>query len=297
MSVAGPLTVGGSGNPFYTSFPGGHCRIRKGDLKNPQLRTAAVREFKAGRKQVKEMIIEQLGPLLYTGRASKRGEVQRRLDAASSILKGYTSGSLAKGGLNPKPVRCASSWPFWDYSFTLIKKERNRLWKAAIGHPVGSAETVFLESRAREVQKRLKSEVRLRKRQGFVAFADDMASKPVTEAMRQMSSIKRRLQDPSRVLGPGLSTDKLDAYADYFAQVFRSDTWQGPPVSERTIFTKNLGLSYHELFEAAKRMPNNEAPGPDGVTVEILKLGGQALVSLCIPCTELLEHGGWYHQI
>ena len=48
-------------------FPGGHCRIRKEDLKNPQLRTAAVREFKADRKQAKEMIIEQLGPLCTPG--------------------------------------------------------------------------------------------------------------------------------------------------------------------------------------------------------------------------------------
>ena len=57
------------------------------------------------------MIIEQLGPLLYPGRALKHGEVQRRLDAASSVLEGYISSSLAKGGLNPKPVRCVSSSP------------------------------------------------------------------------------------------------------------------------------------------------------------------------------------------
>ena len=194
-------------------------------------------------------------------------------------------------------MRCASSKPFWDRSLTLVKKKRNRLWKAAIGHPTGPAEVIFLESRAREVQKRLKSEVRLRKRQGFVVFADDMASKPVTEAVRQMNSIKRRLQDPGRVPGPGPSTDKLDAYANHFAQVYRSDAWQGPPDSERITFTEDLGLAYHELFEVVKRMPNNKAPGPGEVTAEILKLGGQALVSVMISCTELLEHGGWYHQI
>ena len=78
-------------------FPGGHCRIRKGGLKSSQLRTAATREFEAGRKQAKEMIIEQLGPLLYPGHASKHGEVQRRLDAAGSTLKGYISSSLGRG--------------------------------------------------------------------------------------------------------------------------------------------------------------------------------------------------------
>ena len=68
-------------------------------------------------------------------------------------------------------MRCTISRPFWDHSLTLVKKERTRLWKAVTGHNIGSAEAVFLESKAREVQKRLKSEVRLRKRQGFVALA------------------------------------------------------------------------------------------------------------------------------
>ena len=125
-----------------------------------------------------------------------------------------------------------------------------------------------------------------------MGFADDMGSKPVTEAMRQMSSIKRRLQDPSRVPGPGLSTDKLDAYADHFAQVFRSDTWQGPPDSESITSTEDLGLIYHELFEAVKRMPNNKTPGPDGVTAEILKLWGQVLVSVMYPLYRAVKAWG-----
>ena len=284
-----PVTISDVGGFKLTNS---HSRIRKGDLKNPQVRAAVVREFKAGRKQAKEAIITQLGPLLCPGHASKRGEVQRRLDEASSVVKGYITDSLARGGLRPKAVRSASSKAFWDHSLTQIKKERNRLWKAAINHPSGSAEAVFLEGRAKEAQKRLQREVRLRKRRGFVTFADDIASKPVTEAMKQMSSIKRRLQDPSRVPGPGLSTDKLDAYAEYFAQVFRSDTWQCPPDSKRITSTEDMGLTYCELFEAVKRMPNNKAPGPDGVTAEILKLGGQALVSVMYPLYRAVRRWG-----
>ena len=101
-----------------------------------------------------------------------------------------------------------------------------------MNHPIGSAETVFLESKAKQVQKRLKSEVRIRKRQGFVAFADGMVSKSLPEAMRQMSSIKRRVQDPGRVPGPGLSVDNLNAYADYFARTFRSERGKAHPIAK-----------------------------------------------------------------
>ena len=96
----------------------------------------AVREFKLGRKQAKKAIVAQLSPLLCPRHAPKRGKVQRRLDAANNVLKGYISSSLTRGGLNPKPVGRASSKPFWDYSLTLVKKERSRLWKIAISHPV-----------------------------------------------------------------------------------------------------------------------------------------------------------------
>ena len=82
---------------------------------------------------------------------SKARKVQRRLDAANNVLKGYISSSLVRGGLNPKPVGRASSKPFWDYSLTLVKKGWIRLWKAAISHSVGSAEAVFLENKAEQV--------------------------------------------------------------------------------------------------------------------------------------------------
>ena len=82
-----------------------------------------------------------------------------------------------------------------------------------MSHSMGPAEAVFLESKAKQVQKRLQREMRSLKRQGFVALASDMASKPAPGVMRQMSGIKRRLQNLSRMPGPGLSTDKLGAYA------------------------------------------------------------------------------------
>ena len=44
-------------------LPNSHCRIRKGDIKNPRVRATVVREFKSGRKQAKEAIVAQLSPL------------------------------------------------------------------------------------------------------------------------------------------------------------------------------------------------------------------------------------------
>ena len=98
-----------------------------------------------------------------------------------------------------------------------------------------------------------------------------------------MSSIRRRLQDPSRVPGPGLTVDELDIYANHFAQVSRSEIWQGPPDSKRRTATGDLGLTYNELFEAVKCMPKNKGPGLDRATAEILQLWGQALVSVMYP--------------
>ena len=85
--------------------------------------------------------------------------------------------------------------------------------------------------------------------------------------------------------------DKLDAYADCVAQVFRSDTWRGPPDSKRITSTEDLGFTYHELFEAVKCTPNNKEPGPDGITAEILKLGEQVLVSVMYPLRRAV--GAW----
>ena len=63
-SAGSPTASFDAGDP---RFPGGHCRIRRSDLKTPQLRTTAARELKAGSKQAKEMIIEQRDPCCTLG--------------------------------------------------------------------------------------------------------------------------------------------------------------------------------------------------------------------------------------
>lgn len=120
--------------------PSGYAKFRKGDLKNVQLRTAVIREFKAGRKQAKDEVEAQLGPLTYPKYADSRAEVQKRVDAANDVLMKYINNSLAQGGISPKPARYANSKPFWDHGLTLVKNERSRLMKAAKGHPLGSPE-------------------------------------------------------------------------------------------------------------------------------------------------------------
>ena len=101
--------------------------------------------------------------------------------------------------------------------------------------------------------------------------------------MRQISSIRRRLQDPARIPGPGLSVDKLDTYADHFAQVFCESEWAAPSCEEEISASNDLRVTHHQLLRAMLCMPNNKAPGPDGVTAEILKLGGQSLASVMCP--------------
>ena len=72
---------------------------------------------------------------------------------------------------------------------------------------------------------------------------------------------------------PGLSTDELDAYADYLAQVFRSDTWRSPPDSKGITSEEDLGLTYHELFEAVKLCPTTRHRGPTGLWQKSLSWG------------------------
>ena len=87
-------------------------------------------------------------------------------------------------------------------------------------------------------------------REGYIAFTEAVASKPVLEAKRWMGGIRRKLQDPNRVPGPGLSVDRLDAYADHFANVFNSETWKAPPLSQRITAHKGLGFTYHTAFQS-----------------------------------------------
>ena len=270
------------GNTINGVFSNAVRRIHKRDLKNPTLCNAVFREFKEGRNDTRNAVTAELGPLINPGHALKREEAQMRIDSASRHVLDYIQSSMEKGGLTPKPMQYARSRPFWDTTLSVIKRERNRHWKAARSKPIGSDEAVFLENAARAADRLLKREVRRRKRAGFVAFTDAVASKPVSEAMRQISSIRRRLQDPTRSPGPGLTVDQLDSYADHFAQVFGESTWNYPP-NEKIVVGKDTWLTYTQLLRIVMHMPNNKAPGPDGVLAEILKLGGQAMVSVMYP--------------
>ena len=59
--------------------------------------------------------------------------------------------------------------------------------------------------------------------------------------------------------------------------------WAGPS-NEKKIFAKDdFRITHCELLRAMMCMPNDKAPGPDGVTAEIFKLGGQSLASVMCP--------------
>ena len=115
-----------------------------------------------------------------------------------------------------------------------------------------------------------------------MAFADGVASKPATEAMRQMNSIKRRLQDLAECLAPGCTRTNL-----MFMRIIShrcSDLTRGRAHSTaKGLPLQRTWAHISRAFRTVKRTPNNKAPGPDGATAEILKLGRQALVSVTYP--------------
>ena len=65
--------------------------------------------------------------------------------------------------------------------------------------------------------------------------------------------------------------------------MFSSHLWKEPIDSERIKVAKDTGFTYQQLSQAIRSTRNNKAPGLDGVTAEILILGGQSLVSVMYP--------------
>ena len=94
-----------------------------------------------------------------------------------------------------------------------------------------------------------------------MTFSEKLAEKPNGELLRVMSNIRRRASRRDNVNGLRSTNDDLEAYADYFSEIFARIVLGG-----RTLNAIISGLL------------NNKVPGVDGITAEVVKLGEEALV-------------------
>ena len=91
----------------------------------------------------------------------------------------------------------------------------------------------------------------MRKRTGVLAFTEEVAAMPHSEIIKQMSSNQAETAGPESRTWPRAYTGQVE--------------------------------HLRKLLRGVKSMPAGKAPGLDGVTAEILKLGGQALMLVMFP--------------
>ena len=247
---------------------------------------AVNREFRVGCFEARSAVEGLLRPIINSEGTINKGECQTLIDEAFSIVMEYVKGSLERAGVKEHTSRRASSKPFWDQGLSLLKKQRDELWMMAKNQEWQSAEMVRIVQQAKVVDKQLKREVRRRKRSGFLNFVDDVNRLPNKDILRLMSSMRRRRQDDMHVPAPGLSPDKMSTYVGYFETEFKSSIATEVNAKDRVRIFNNGLVMMDELKRAVDRMPSNKSPGADGVTAEVLRIGGGALLSVMTPLYE-----------
>ena len=96
-----------------------------------------------------------------------------------------------------------------------------------------------------------------------------------------MSNIRRRASGRNRASGLGSSSGDLEAYADYFSEYFAATRANGEEDKPYIILSEKYWLTHNTLSGIIRALPNNKAPGIDGVTAEIVKLEEKHSAMLC----------------
>ena len=73
--------------------------------------------------------------------------------------------------------------------------------------------------------------------------------------------------------------DILENWATFYEELYHSDRTNFTPTAEGKGF-KIPSVATREFESALKKLKNNKAPGPDGITAEMLKHGGKKLHSV-----------------
>ena len=70
--------------------------------------------------------------------------------------------------------------------------------------------------------------------------------------------------------------DILENWTAFYEELYHSDRANFTPVAEENGFI-NPSVTTREFESALQKLKNNKAPGPDGITAEMLKHGGKKL--------------------
>ena len=125
-----------------------------------------------------------------------------------------------------------------------------------------------------------------------MTFAENLEQKPTGELLKIMSNIRRRASGKGSASGLGSSCDELEAYADYFSEIFAASSAEMEKDESYVILSERYWLAHETLSATIRRLPNNKASGVDGITAEIVKLGGESLCSVMLPLYRAILRSG-----
>ena len=267
-------------------------RIRSSDLNNPELREAVKQRFLAYSLSAQAMVENEIGELVWGGGLYMRDQALAALNRANEIVTAYIAGSLRDGGITERLSKPATSRFFWDSELSCLKKERDRLWQASRQKEACCETRQILMDRAAEADRLLKKTVRKRKKDRFIKFAEGLAEKPTAELLKIVSNIRSRTFGRSHASGLGSTSNDLEAYADYFSEFYGAKNADSEEDKPYTILSERYWLTYDTLVRTIEGMPNNKAPGVDGITSEIIKLGGEPLYGVLLPLYRAILRSG-----
>ena len=167
--------------------------------------------------------------------------------------------------------------PLWDRTLRHLLKTRTGLSKSLSLLPRQSPQYIFVKQQLALADKTFKRTFRSKKRSGFQSWSHGLQHQSSTDTSRIISQIIRSRQ--RRTGQSTLSSDDLDACRNYWKQTATDNNLpQHPEPTPIPLSTININrtppefnISIDQIEEAINNTPINKAPGPDGITNNLLK--------------------------